>query len=344
MELAQAKNMQNLTTSGLIDIGSSYLIKGNFAEAGKNYSEALRLAQLYKGKQNEARAFLALASLRKQQDDPDAARDYAQHALVFYQQGSYGKQTFLALTVLGYAYDEGGDYQSAQKTFEQLLAAAQQVGDSRSVAFAHEGLGYVFLNLGRFSEAINHFTEEYQIAKQNNARLMVGYAADYRAIASWRLGKYETAMADINEATTIADPSGTEPYKDLLADVTWSAAALALSQRKFPEAISKAEAARKLAGTEYKFTAVRAGFTLGLARLLSGQAAEGRKQCEEAVQLARSLRNPLPLSEALLALTEAAFNAGDAQAAINAASEAQQRFTAANLHEYEWRAYAMEAR
>ena len=344
MELAQANNMENLTTSGLIDIGSSYLIKGNFGEAEKNFSEALRLAQLNKGKQNEARALLALASLRKQQDDPDAARDYAQRALTFYQQGSYGKQTFLALTILGHAYDEGGDYQSAEKTFQQLLQAAQQVDDSRSVAFAHEGLGYVFLNTGRFSEALTHFAEEYRIAKDNNAKLMLGYAADYRGSASWRLGRYEAGIADVNEATTIADPSGTEPYKDLLADVTWSAASLALSQRKFPESANKAEKALKLASTEYKNTAVRAGSTLGLARSLSGQAVEGRKHCEEAVRLARMLRNPLPLSEALLGLAETAFNAGDAQVAINAAAEAQQRFTAANQHEAEWRAYAIEAR
>src|SRR2546423_263815 len=140
-------------TEVLYQRGLMFSQQGRIAEARTQLEKALE----------KARAFLALASLRKQQDDPDAARDYAQYALVFYQQGSYGKQTFLAWTVLGYAYDEGGDYQSAQKTFEQLLAAAQQVGDSRSVAFAHEGLGYVFLNLGRFSEAINHFTEEYQI-------------------------------------------------------------------------------------------------------------------------------------------------------------------------------------
>src|SRR5207244_9536451 len=118
MELAQANSMQNLTTSGLIDIGTTYLIKGNFAEAEKNFSEALRLAQLYKGKQNEARALLALASLRKQQDDPDAARDYAQRALVFYKQGSYGKQTFMTLTVLGHAYAEGGDCKCVRTIFE----------------------------------------------------------------------------------------------------------------------------------------------------------------------------------------------------------------------------------
>src|SRR5207237_6013753 len=58
MELAQANGMENLTTAGLIDIGNIYLSKGNFREAEKNFSDGLRLAQLYKGRYNEARALL----------------------------------------------------------------------------------------------------------------------------------------------------------------------------------------------------------------------------------------------------------------------------------------------
>jgi tetratricopeptide (TPR) repeat protein len=71
LELARNNNMENLTTGGLIDIGNSFFVKGDYADAEKNYYEALRLAQLFKGKYNEARALLALASARRAQDDPD---------------------------------------------------------------------------------------------------------------------------------------------------------------------------------------------------------------------------------------------------------------------------------
>ena len=68
--------MENLTMQGLIDMGNIYLVRGNFPEAEKNFNEALRLAQLYKGRRSEARAQLSLASLRSQQGDVDAARDF----------------------------------------------------------------------------------------------------------------------------------------------------------------------------------------------------------------------------------------------------------------------------
>jgi predicted Zn-dependent protease len=82
---------------------------------------------------------------------------------------------------------------------------------------------------------------------------------------------------------------------------------------------------------------------LGLTLAATGQLAVARKRCEDAVTLARSMRDPLPLSESLLALAEVALAAGDAQTALNSASESQQRFAAAGQRESEWRAWFVRA-
>jgi len=335
--------MENLTAQGLVEIGRSYLVKGDRAEAEKNLMEAVRLAQLYKARYSEARALLALGSLRRQQDDPQQAQQYLQKALDFFKEGGYGRQMFVASFNLGYVDIELGDYAGAQQTFEQLLQAAERVGDQQYTAFAHSGLGYVLLDTERFPEAWSHFDEEYKIEKAINTKLGIGYTADYRGTASWKLGRYDSAQADLTEALAIAQPAGQDANTDLLADATWSAAALALTQRKFPESATKAKSALTAAGSEHKVPAIRARWTLGLAAALSGQSA-GRKQIEEAVQMARGLRNPRWLSEALLALAEAALAGGDAQAAMTSATEAQSHVSAAKQRESEWRAYAMQAR
>ncbi len=343
-QLAQGNGMETLTTAGLLEVGNSYLIKGDLAEAEKNFTEALRLAQLYKARFNEARATVSLASLRIQQNNPDAAREYAQRALTFFQQGSYGSQMGVASVILGRAYDETGDYENAERTFQQLLNSAQQTGDMRSVMFAREGLGTVFLHADRVPEALDQFTEEYKVASQTNAKLAQGYSSDYRATSLWRLGKYDEANAGLSEATAAAAPDGREPFKDLLASTTLSSAAIALSQKKSAEAITKAQKAAELAGTEFKVTAIRAHAVLGLAQARSGQAAAGRKNCEAAVGMARAMRDPRPLSDALLALAEAALAAGDAQTALTVAAEAQQRFAVAKQMESEWWALSIQAR
>ncbi len=341
MQLAQANQMENLTTAGLIEIGNSYMVKGDFAEAEKNFSEALRLAQLYKGKANEARALISLANSRQAQGDPDGARDYTQRALAFYQQGGYGTQLLYCYYFLARAHEATGEYKQAEKYFQDLLQTASNVGDTRFVTLAHEGLGLTFLHTDRLTEALDHFTAEYAIAKTMDTKIILGFAADNSGAALWRLGNYDEANKYLNEATTIA--SGQDAYKYLLADVNWTLADLALSQQKLAEAIDRAQKAIALAESD-KAIEVRARAILGVAQALSGNAAAGRKNCEEAVQMARNVRDPLPLSQALLALAQAAFVAGDAQTAINSASESQQRFTAAMQHDYEWRAYAIAAR
>jgi len=96
---------------------------------------------MYKAGRSEARAYLMLASLRKQQNAPAAARDFVERALPFYRQGSYRKEMALAYTMLAHAYDQSGSYDSAIKTFKDLLELAQQVGDQQQVALSHEGIG-----------------------------------------------------------------------------------------------------------------------------------------------------------------------------------------------------------
>jgi serine/threonine protein kinase/Tfp pilus assembly protein PilF len=343
VELAKANGLDNLTMQGLIDIGNAYLNKGNYPEAEKNFNEALRLAELYKGARSKARALLSLASLRSQQGDADGARDFFQRALPFYEQGGYRKEISQAYAILGRVQESVGEYDAALKTVQDQLQLAQQSGDPQSLALAHEGLGLVLSDLQRFPEALQHFNENYKIVKSLNAKLNLGYTANNRAAVFWQLGKYDEARADLADAIEIAQPPGHDPFSELLALAYLTRSRLALSLRDFKNAIADAKKALDLARTQYKSIAVRAGYTLGLAEVLSGQIATGKKQCDDAVNEARTLRDPNHLSNALLALAESSLVAGDFKAAMSNASEAQQRTTAANQHESEWRALTIAA-
>jgi serine/threonine protein kinase/tetratricopeptide (TPR) repeat protein len=343
MELAKANGLDNLTMQGLIDIGHAYLNKGNFAEAEKNFNEALRLAELYKGARSKARALLSLASLRSQQGDAAGARDFFQRALPFYEQGGYRKEVFQAYVILGRTEVRVGDYDSAQQRFEQLLQLAQQSGDQQSIALAQEGLGRVFVSRQNFPQALSHYDANYQIVKSLGAKLNMGYTANNRAEVLGQLGRYDDARAALAEALTIAEPPGHEPFKDLQAEVHMTKARVALSERKFPEALSETQKVLDIKAGQSMAAIVEAGYLSGLAQSRSGRAAEGRKRCDEAVKAARELHDPLLLSNALLALAESALLAGDTPAALTSAAEAQQRFAASKQHESEWRALLIQA-
>jgi serine/threonine protein kinase/Tfp pilus assembly protein PilF len=343
VDLAKANGLDNLTMQGLIDIGNAYLTKGDFANAEQKYVEALRLAELYKGDRSKARALLQLASLKSQQGDVAGVRKYFQLALPFFEKGGYRKESFALYVILGRSETAAGQYDQAQHRFEELRALAQQASDRLNEGLAEEGLGNVFEDLQNIPEALRHYDQSYAIYKSLDAKVNIGYTANNRASQLWQLGQYERARADIDECLQLAQPAGGKPNLQLLAGVYVTRSRMALSNEDFISAIADGKKALEISAGHFKSVDARADFTVGLAEARSGQPASGRKECEAAVALARTLTDYALLTHALLAISETALLGGDAHAALSYAVEAQQRLAAAQQHEGEWRALLIQA-
>lgn len=343
IDVAQANGMENLTTAGLIDIGNAYFSKGNLGEAEKNFNQALRLAQSYKGRRNEARALINLASLRTHQSNPVEAAQFVEKALAFYQQGGYRKETSQAYAILGHAYDQSGRYGDALHAFEDQLKLAQQVGDPQQLALCHEGMGVVLNHQENYPAALSHFEEQYSIVKTLGNKLVEGYALMNRGTMLWQLGRYDEAEKFLAEALAIANDPSHKPYTELLAWTKVSHARLALSRRDLPRSIRESEEALKAAGSDLKAIAIQAGGTLGVARTLAGQTALGRKDCHQAIQLAKTLADPLQLSQAQLALARISLETGNSSSAFATAKELQALFAKSKQRDSEWRSWLIQS-
>jgi serine/threonine protein kinase/tetratricopeptide (TPR) repeat protein len=338
ISLAQQNNMENLTIQGIIDIANTHFVRGQYKEAEANYQQAIRLAQYYKANRNQARANLMMASLRNHQNDPEGTREFVEKALPFYQQGGYRKELSTALSILGHAYDQAGLYNLAILTFQQQLELAKQVDDQLQVAQSTEGLGVVYNHQQNYPKALEQFSRQYDIAKKLRNETLVAYAAMNRGPMLWQLGNYEDGTAALDEAQLRTE------NKELIGWVRVSKARMALSQGDTKKAISESSEVIKITGTERKAITIQALSTLGVAEALNGRVTFGVQQCGKAVDLAKSLRDPLPLSHSLLALSHAAYIAKDFEKALATAQEAQARFASAAQYEAEWRAWALIAR
>jgi tetratricopeptide (TPR) repeat protein len=328
---------------GIIDIGNAYFSKGNFPEAEKNFNEALRLAELYKGERTKARALLSLSSLRVQQIDIDAARDFFQRALPFYQKGGYRTEVFQAYLVLGRAEMSAGEYDAAETRLKQLLQRAEQSADQQLIILAHENLGLVFLFRQKFPAALDQLNRAEAIARRLNNTLVLGYLSVNRAWLFWELGQYNQARTVVTEVFQIAQPPQGDPNKELLAMAHLTSSRLALSSRDFTKAIADGMKALEVAGTDHKQVIVRANFTIGLAEIALGNTAAGRKRCDESVKLARELRDYALITSAVLAQAESELGAGDTRSSLSNALEASDRSSRAGQHESQWRALAIAA-
>ena len=340
--LAQQNKMENLTIQGLIDIGNRYFLQGKHDEAEKHFREALDLAQRYKALRGEARANLSLASLKTHQNDPVAVRDFSSRALGFFKKGGYRKELAQVYLILGHAFDQTGDYESALATFKEQLDAGLQANDQQQVAWAKEGTAVVLNHLQRYPEALIWFQEQYEIVKGLQNTVVVGYAAMNIGTMNWQLGKYEIAADKLAEALTIA-ANGSNPLKELEAWARTSRAQMLLSRLDFKGAIEESRLVLKDVGPTPSHISIQATSTLGLAETLSGAHESGLRNCKTAVDQARKLKDPLPLSRALVALAQAELSAKKFDDALADTVQVQPQLAAAKHYECEWRAWLIQA-
>jgi serine/threonine protein kinase/Tfp pilus assembly protein PilF len=318
--LAQAKGIDNLVKRGLVDLGNTFLVEAKYAEAEDYFQQSLNLSLQQKDARNAARARLSLASVAERRGESERAVAYVEQALPFYQQGGYRKEMLQAFALLGRAKFQKGEYEVAGHAFEQGLQVAKLLGDQSSEALAHSDLGLVLLRRCRHPEAIQHFEESYKIAKSLGTKKNITGSLIDRASPLWHLGRYEEARQILEEAAPMAAPD--DAAKNLSAVYYLTVARMALSQRHFPEAFAASERAFGLA-PQLKRVAIMATLTGGLAQVFSGSST-GRLKCEQAVQSARELGDPMVLSEALVALAQAQLEGGDPAAGIKTSIEAQE--------------------
>lgn len=342
IDFAQQQGVEVMAMRGLNELGLALQAGGDYDEAATQFQKSLEMARRTGIPYLEARSLINLAGIRIDQLRTDEGLQYAEQALAIFKQGNYVKDISSCLTGIGRARRRKGEYDVALQVFQQKLQLATDASDQRQIAFSLGETAMVLYEQERYTEALLRYDESYEIYRSLGARVNLAYNRLFRGNLLWRLGRYDEARASINQSSELANqPEGA--IKPLLVDVALREAQMALSQRRFPEAKSRAQDSLTASGTQFEVTAIEAKFTLGLAEALSGSAAAGRKLCEEAVEQARRAGDEALLSKALLALAEAALESGDASVALKNAQQAQERFARASQLESEWRAWLVAA-
>ena len=191
-------------------------------------------------------------------------------ALKFYQPGGYRTETSNALILLGRAHVDKGEYAIAMKAFSAQLELAKQFGDLARMAATNSSIAVLLGdNQEIYPQALPYLDESYRINKALGARVAMGWDLANRASTLWMLGRYDEARAALGEARAIAaDPEA--GFNSQLAYVELIGAQMAHSLGKRADAAAQAQAALKLAATDYPDVSLQARQTLAL-----GQAAAG---------------------------------------------------------------------
>lgn len=335
--MARANAMENLATSGLLDLGNAYFVRDDYARAGEYFTQALEFARRHKGRLNEARALLSLGSLRLRLHDADGGLRYVQEAIPFYHMGGYRKQYSQALILLGQGSHLKGDYEGALKAYREQLQVSQQVGDSSLVAVGHDRIGKVLQDQEQYVEALHHFEQAHEINKSLGNQQAVASKWVDRADMLWRLGRTTEARSALQEGAALTKRPEKGP-RPLLTRLYVVGARMALSERRLSEAVSTSRQALASADSQDKRSRVEARAVEGLALTLENRAAQGLPLCRQAVEEATGAGDRVLFAGTQLVLAEALLHAGRFQEARDIAREATQQFGRSGQPESEWRA------
>src|SRR5438105_3472255 len=275
IRVAQANDIKNVAANGLIDLGLAF-ISSDFETATSYFQQALEAARRDKSQVTEMRAHLSLGRVDYLKNDNDAAISESQIALNFYKPAGYRRETSLALTLLGRAYQDKGEDATALKFFQEQSELVKQAGDESGIADSHMNLALVLgSNQEKFTEALAHLEEKLRIDQAHHSERLMASDQQNRANYFWQLGRYEEARAALDAAFELANKKEAQ-IKTVLVFVHIIRARMAMSQIQYAEAKKGAQPALDLSD-KIPDTAVHAKTTLCLAQALSGSAPPGRK-------------------------------------------------------------------
>ena len=343
IRVAQMADIKNLATNGLIDLGLPLMNSGNFDEARYYFQQALDLARRDHAQVIEMRAHLSFGRLYYQMSNNDAAISELQTALNFYKPAGYLRETSIGLSVLGRAYQDKGEDDTALKLFQEQSELVQQAGDQSGISDSHMNLGNLFgVNQEKYPDALAQLDEKLKIDLASKRDRGIASDQMNRANFLWQLGRYEEAQTALDAAFALANKKEAQ-IKTVLAWVHLIRSRVALSQGQYTDGRKEAQAALELSD-KFPDVALLARSTLGLAAALSGSVAEARKLCDEAFAAAQQLKSRPLTTSAQLALAEVMLLQKDTAGALETALAAQKVFAQSGQQDSEWRALLIAAR
>lgn len=336
-------NLKNIAANGLVDLGLAFLSHGDFDDARNYFQQAFDLAHRDHLTASEKRAQLSLGRLNFQLSNYDEAVPQLKGALDFFKPARYPRETSLALTLLGRAYQDMGQDDNALNYFNEGYQLATQSNDEASIGDYHMSMTFLRgTNQEQYVEALSHLDEKLKIDQSHDMRRGIAFDQMNRGRFLGELGRYADAKAALDAAFDLANQKEAQ-YKTVMAWVHLVRARIALSQLQYGEARKNAQLAVE-ASEKFPDVMLQAQCTLGLVSAYSGSAPAGQKLCEDALVLANKTKSRAAITSVQLALAEIALLERNGAEALNGALDLQKIFAQSGQKDSEWRALLIAAR
>lgn len=270
--------------------GVSYSQLNKPEDALRNFEESLSLERRLGDKRATAKTLEQMAGVQDLMGKSDQAGKSYQDALQLWHE--IGDKRGMGATGinLGQYYEAHGDYDKALSVTKDALQLEHEIGEPADEAVCLNNIGWIYLDMARYDDAVTYFQQALQLREKLNSPADIADSYYNLADTLSRVGQYDKAMADYLRAIDLWRKAGD---KRGVAIASFGMGTLFEHQGRYGAAVGSMEDAvkafRELQDRSNWMAEILGGY--GNALTLAGNSDEAQKNLEEALSLARGLKN-----------------------------------------------------
>jgi CHAT domain-containing protein/Tfp pilus assembly protein PilF len=172
---------------------TSMYLQDEFSQAERELIKARSLAAVYKNSIVESEILGTFGALYTRQGFYDKALDYSLAALAL-SQTLHARHVEAATRLnIGWTYLELGDFQQAIPSFESSEKLAEQAGMLQPQQESLNSLGRVYFNEAKYQAAADYYTRALSIARKREDQQAIGLYLDNLALVFLAMGRLDEA-------------------------------------------------------------------------------------------------------------------------------------------------------
>ena len=295
-------------------IGIDYSILNKPDDALQNYRQSLDIKRRLGEKTGIANSLEQIAQVQASQGKPDEALKNFNEAMRVRREIGDKAGLGNVLIDLGDFYNGRGQYDQALPLFKESLQIQRDVGNESNQGLALNNIGNTYLAKGDYENARIYFEQALTIRQKFNVPSDIADTLHNLAETSTKTGHYDQAMTEYLHALDLRRGAGDKRGAAIEA---YSLGTVFGFQGRYGAAVnSKGEALksfRELQERGFWLAEMLSGYGEALAQI--GKSEEARKSLNEALSLAREIKNDALVAQTLGYQGDDSFYRGDLKVA-----------------------------
>ncbi len=302
-------------------LGVAYQVLKKPDDALGYYHQSLEIKRRLNDKRGIADSYDAIAQVQASQGKPEPALRNYLAAIQLRREIGDKKRVGDTLMNLGDLYNDLGQYDQVLETSKEALQIVHEAGDKASESLALNNIGNAYLSKGQYEDGRTYFEQALQLRQELKVPSDIAATLHNLGETSLNLGEYDQALTYYLRALEFRRTAGDQLGE---AEDSDSLASFFSEQGQYGRALKAQEDALRALRQAHEGGFWLAAIMSDYGRALSqvGRFEDAQKALDEALQLAREIKNQDVMAWTLNLQGDRFFCAGDYHSAARPYEEA----------------------